>query len=334
MSKGLTSLDFIGEGAIFPNEGNVMRLAEYRINLDRYTGAYSKKRKLVVRTADGDKIYNWKILQVNYFKLITDKFIGLLLNEKPHVTMACSEKSKRLNDLIEETNFWSKFQQVAMSFSQLGDGVFHVYRGSSGSPAVGFIPPYYWYKVVSPFDIEEVVCHVLAHPIYDTGLKDGLLIQNYVGIRFVIHYKGHYVEFVRDFVDGKIGDAIEFDGGGFLIPCSDRVVQTGLEDFAVHAVHNSKSVDCVYGKSDYDAIADLVSELEKRLTINSAILDKHSEPTMVADEDMFVPDELTGKDPFEGGNVIQEGFVECVTQVVVINPNALLKCAVITRSGV
>ena len=43
---------------------------------------------------------------------------------------------------------------------------------------------------------------------------------------------------------------------------------------------------------------------------------------------------LMMQDPFEGGNVIQEGFVECVTQVVVINPNALLKCAVITRSGV
>ena len=28
MSKGLTSLDFIGEGAIFTNEGNVMRLME------------------------------------------------------------------------------------------------------------------------------------------------------------------------------------------------------------------------------------------------------------------------------------------------------------------
>ncbi|MBT9137229.1 MAG: hypothetical protein DDT34_02317 [Firmicutes bacterium] len=36
---------------------------------------------------------------------------------------------------------------------------------------------------------------------------------------------------------------------------------------------------------------------------------------------------LDMQDPFAGGSVIQEGYVEMVTQVVPLNPNAVLHCS-------
>ena len=294
-----TSLDFIGNGMEFPPKNNIPRLEAYRKHASHYDRSYALKRKLTVRTPEGDKTYKWQLISMNYFKLVTDKFLGLLLNEKPLVKVADKEHNKRLNDLIDNSDFWYKFQQVAMSFSQFGDGVFHVYRGKDGAE-VGYVQPKLWYKIVDPEDINHVTCHLLVHPIHVPKRKGGELIYECKFIRFIAHYRGYYSEIVFTYSGSKLGKNVNYDFNGRKIPKEGVTFKTGLSDFAIQSVHNSKPLTQIYGKSEYDAIEDAVYEYEKRLTLNSAILDKHSEPTMVADEDLFVPDETTGSVTFKG----------------------------------
>jgi hypothetical protein len=301
----LTDLAFIQSGVTFPPSSQKNRLKQYDLNFKHYEGSYNEDRQLVVMTREGYKIYDSKMITDNYFKLITDKFVGLLLTEKPMLSVTDKDKQQLIHDMVLDTNFWYKFQQVAKSFSMLGDGIFNVYKDANGGNT-NWMNPSVVYKIVSEHDIDEVKCYLVAYEISETSYLGTTAKSDVKYIRFIAHYKGYYSEIVHSYNGTSLGSPVEYTSNGLgTIPLEGRTVETGLSDFAIQTVHNSRSIRSIYGVSDYDSIKPLVYEVEKRLTLGSIVIDKNIEGILIVPQGMLRTNELTGKTEFKGeGSIV------------------------------
>lgn len=322
----ITSLEFLGRDKLFPPVKSMERLKAYKMNNTRYKGMYNKDRRLVIKTADGNKVIDWKIPAINYYKLVTDKFVGLILNELPIIGVTKKDWEDELNDVIVNTTFWLAFQEVARTFSSLGDGVLYVYN-DNGRPGINAVNPEFWYKIVMPNNINCVKCHVLVQPIYEERFDGALVKDEIKALRIMEHYKGYYIErYVR--YDGiRLGEPIEYDVDYVVdiigedgkikprqriqkIPKEGIKIATGINDFAVIDFNNSKAVDEVYGRSDYEIFKDVLELKEKKVSQIDCVTDKHVDPIVQVPYSAIEENEETGRAEFNGfGNwiAVREG---------------------------
>lgn len=301
----LTSLNFIADGKLFPPTVSNERLEKYRENNKRYKGKYQESRISVLGPSGVTKVAI-KPPVTNYFKLVTDKTLGLLLNEKPNVIGSTKEMTKQLNDLIENTGFWAVLQDTFKTFSSHGDGVFFLSKDSSGSPVVNAVNPANWFKISSEGNIKKIKCHLLYQEIYKETFE-GLgatykdVIWDITHIRFLKHYKGYYIEQYWTYNNGVLGKAVDYTkDDGTVVPEEGKRVETGLSDFAVWDVNNSRSIDEMYGISDYSAFDTLVSLKEKKLAQLDGVTDKHYDPMITGPRSALGENEETGEVEFKG----------------------------------
>lgn len=283
MSDVLTDISAISENMPYPPYISRERLDRYDVNLKRYKGDYNEGKRIRIRNLNGG-VDSFKIITENYYKLITLKQQGLLLNEKPIISVKNDlEKTDILNKVIEESGLWHSFLSVFRNFSSLGTGCFYL-SFNGGKPKVNSISPKSLFKIVNPQNIEEVTCFVLVQPIFTTDYKtpsDTKIEQ----LRVLYHYKGYYIEkYFRYNENGQILDKI-----------SEKKVETGLTDFAVFCVENGVPTDEVYGYSDYDNIADIVSLYEQTITLVNAVLIKNINPILQVPMGTFTENEQTGQ---------------------------------------
>lgn len=307
MSEVLTSLRFIEEHCKFPPSVCVDRFNLYDYNDERFNGVYNNGRKLSVMTPEGLVTYDWAIMSQNYYELVTNKLIGLVLNDYPSIKLDGDIDSKTVVDLLEDSGFYANLSVLLKNYSVYGDGVIEVYTDSEGNPCTNVINPMLWFKVVDSKNISKVKNHVLYQPLYEEYFEAGEYSNRLTHCKVIVHYKGYFEEKVYTYLGGEaLGNNVEYmEDDGTIIPLGGRIIETGLNDFAIYSIHNRMPLGDVYGVSDYRKIVDIVEELEKRYTLLSALIDKHQEPLLLAPTDLFVQDEKTGEMVFKAiGNKI------------------------------
>lgn len=290
MYEIIDSVGFIGEGVQFPPLLSQKRLKDISLNIERYEEGNKKKKGLSVCVENNGRIeIDCNISTLNYYKLVTNKFLSLLLLNKPNICCTCSHTNTNTNehqDKLEEFlsgNFYSALQDCMQNFSMCGEGYLQLYLDNKGKVKVSNINPAYVYKVVSKENIREiesyVVCIVLKNYNYVSNKEEiyGLKVQE--------HKRGYYKEYIREYNGVRLGKLKE----------ENKVVNTGLEDFAIYSFSNNITSVGVYGVSDYKHIEDLVCEKERRLALISNILDKFSSPTLETDISNFKENQATGQ---------------------------------------
>jgi hypothetical protein len=310
MNHLLTDLGFIKTGAVFPPANQLTRLNYIDENLRRNKGTYNETRKLVITLEEGQVVLPLNILTSHMFKLITDKQLSLLLNEKPVVSHVDKMLTKQLHAKIANVNFWFVVGQSYKSMSVTGTGVFNVYKDDRLGGAVNWVNPKVLYKIPSPHSLQQINNYTFAQEIYESEINNGVYSSKVTHIRFITHYVGKYFEIVYLYNAGKLGEPVEYildKETNYVVPKGGHFVETGLSDFAVHTIENSLPIDEIYGISDYQAVEDFVLDQEKRATMFSMILDQNSRPYKILSIDLVDENEVTGKQEIrsDGGTYIK-----------------------------
>jgi hypothetical protein len=291
----LTSVNFIDSGLSFPPTRSRGRLRNYSENLKRYSNTTEIIKTAKIKTADGYREAKLHITPLNFYKLVTDKSLGILLNEKPNVSCVDDKVTSELNDIITDTSFWHVFQDTMRCYSSLGDGVLYVYKQGHGV-GVNAVNPEFWYKVVDSININNTICHILVHNIYEESYDDITLEDRVIALHVLLHYKGYYIERVYAYDGIRISNPIDYKtSNGRVIPKEGVKVKTGLSDFAVFSVHNSKTIDNVYGLSEYSAFKHDVDLIEKKISQIDGATDKHFDPPLQLPKELFTENEQTGR---------------------------------------
>lgn len=283
MSEIITSVDAISEGKPFPPYMSRERIEGYDENLIRFKGKYNEGKFIRIKNLNGG-IDSFPLITENFFKLMTMKLQGLLLNEKPILVVKDNDaESLVLNKVVNDSGFWKALLSAYRNFSSLGSGVLYLsYKDKK--PKVNSVNPKYVYKVVNPQNIDEVVCYILVQPIYKVDYTE----TNYNKIeklRVLYHYKGYYIEKWFEFNEmGSIGKKLK-----------QKKYETGLSDFAVFIMDNGCPIDEVWGHSDYENIADIVNLYEQTLTLVGAVLIKNINPILQVPYGTLTQNEQTGK---------------------------------------
>lgn len=283
MSEILTSIDAISEGKPFPPYVSRERMDKYDLNLKRFKGEYNEGKAIRIKNLNGG-VDTFPLITENFFKLMTLKLQGLLLNEKPILVVKDNDEySSILNKVVNDSGFWKALLSAYRNFSSLGSGVLYLsYKDLK--PRVNSVNPRYVYKIVNAQNIDEVECYILVQPIYKVDYTS----TNYDQIeklRVLYHYKGYYIESVFEYSElGSIGKKI-----------TQKKYETGLTDFAVFVMDNAAPIDEVWGRSDYENVGDIVNLYEQTLTVVSAVLIKNINPILQVPYGTLVQNEQTGK---------------------------------------
>lgn len=279
----LTSIEAISEGMPYPPYAARERMARYELNLSRYKGDYNENKYIKIKNLNGGVDY-FNIITENYFRLMTNKSQGLLLNEKPFISVKNSPaETELLNRLVEKSGFYKAFLSGYRNFSSLGSGVLYL-SVKDGMPKVNALNPSCMYKIVDAQNIDTITCFILVQPIFKVDYKNAEYTK-IEKLRVLYHYKGYYIEKV-----------FRYNENGQILDCeSTKRVDTGLTDFSVFSFENSCPTDEVYGYSDYDAVADVVALYEQTITLVNAVLVKNINPILQVPTGTFTENEMTGK---------------------------------------
>ncbi len=283
MSDIITSIEAFSQQMPFPPFLSRGRLETYKTNGARFKGTYNEGKYIRIKNLNGG-VDRFPIVTENYFRLMTLKLQGLLLNEKPIITVKDNEElTEILNNALNDSDFYKSFLSAYRNFSSLGTGVLYL-SYKDGQPHINSINPYNFYKVVSSEDINDITCYVLSQPIYEINYKtvDYTKIKQ---MRLLYHYKGYYEDVLYNYNEN----------GQLLDEVKRERVETGLSDFAVFCMENCPSSDEVYGKSDYDSVSDIVANYENLFTLINAVLIKNINPILQVPVGVLQENEKTGK---------------------------------------
>ncbi len=308
----LTNLDFLKVGELFPPKCEVERLENYRDYKKLFEGkhdeVYQNQFNRIKRINSGyTDIVSYDII-LNYHQLITKKTADLLVGEPPRVAVQDKNKQKIVDEIMSKNDVLNLMYIIAMDVSRYGVGLFYLYKDLNKG-VIDITQPAIWFPVVSPRNIRKIQYHVLCIPTRVLNEKETELYVE-------IHEKGKYT--IKYFLvkNGKI--VREFYD-------EEKVVETGLNDFAVIPVVNLTTSDNVFGISDYETIDTLVSELEVRFSQISKILDKHAEPSMQGPSSALTYDKRTGTYNLKTGNYFivegSDGKVSYLTWDAQLNAN-------------
>ena len=171
MKEIITEEIAFSENMPFPPYMSRERMNSYKENLERFKGEYNKNNYIKIKNIKG-KYDKFPLITENYYKLITLKLQGLLLNEPPIIAFKNSEElSNQINTIINNSGFFTSFQQAFRNYSSLGTGALYL-SFSEGKPRVNSINPSYLYKVVDRNNVENIKCYVLAQPIFTVDYKN------------------------------------------------------------------------------------------------------------------------------------------------------------------
>lgn len=274
----LTSLDFLAPNSQWPpNATERVRLERYRDNQWLFEGHHSevfKENGLQIRDPETGDVC---MVELNWFKRLSTLWADLLFGEAPSICGADAEESKYLETLADDIGFSRQGHKLEIDASRYGDAIAKVYKAQDGKICLSVVPPYFWFPVVSPADMERVTHHVLAYP-----QKDTMLVE--------IHEEGR-VEY-RSYDYG--GTPAGFGSLGRLRDV--RVENTGIQGCLVQNISNLGVSGDVYGVDDYSSLTSLVLELETRASQNSMVLKRHGDPKMYGPPLPIKTDPETGKD--------------------------------------
>lgn len=288
LSKGQYDNDFsfLQYGHTFPSNEVKGRNIVYRYRHRQYTGEYSRNKKITVRKQDQEMEIPYKVLSVNYFKLLTNKMTDLVFNNELVIRSGDIERDKLILALVDKYNWVDSIRKGFKKATIFGDACLKT---------TPFIPsafdPMYCFKVVNKSDINETIAYVLYEYLSEKRGNVDVITH----IRFEIHFKGKIYECVKQFTAGTLGLSVDYTYRGRLIPKGGQWFDTGIDEFMIQYISINQEADGVYGESLYTEITDIVYALEQRISTNKHLLDNSMAPILAVSGDVIQTDEQTGK---------------------------------------
>ncbi len=289
ISKGVYDTDFsnLKQGASFPSSEVRGRSAVYRYYKRLYSGEYGKNKKLIARVNSQETEIPYKVIPLNFFKLIVNKLIGMIFNGEVTIKSNDIEKDKVIRDLVERTNWISGIMRAVKMAEVMGDCPIKTFVDG-----ISAFEPHYCYKVVSKHNKDEVNAYVVFEYLFDKPTDP---ISH---IRIEVHTKGQIKEvvftFTGDMTGGTIGVPVDYVYRGREIPASGATYETGVDIELIQWIGINKDIDSVYGQSSFIDIKDIVFTLEQRLSSELYVLDNHEKPFLIVGMNNIVTNEETG----------------------------------------
>ena len=283
------NLDFLEIGNTFPPATEAWRLKQYQDMRTLFKGHTERViNGYWGRFNGGDKTQNVKFIELNYFKLLASKTADLVCGEKPDVKLP-DDINKNDEQILNKitTNINKRIRRAVIDFVRYGDCIIRPYLAEvvlNKEPKVSILNPSMFVAVVDPEDLSEYKHQVIGYHDTDESGQSILVLQ--------IHNRGSYVERIHKTkaiecsmpVDGVRCKYIGYEIGKLI---SEDTKLTGITDFAIKHIANEPTSDCIYGISDFEAIASIVADLEVRFAQRDIILDKHAAPSIAAPESNF-----------------------------------------------
>ncbi len=314
----LSNLEWLKEGKTFPpkDRDTQCRFDMYQRNKELFNGEHCKingifeedMKRLRRVVGNYDDVVDFATL-LNYHKLISLKTADMIFGEIPLVIASDKES---IENIKKNTYMFSKFYEGVVDCSRYGNGILYIYNDEEngyGTFDVG--QPAMWIPIHDENNIKRIVNHVIAW-ISEEYDKE----QKYLNVQ--IHYKGYFEKRTYKMGSNSLGDlgkiVTNLQGTtliqveehenviGQLVEGPERV-DTGLSDFAIQVLSNTKSSDSFFGMDDYTDINSLICELMVRVGQVNKILDKHSEPSINAPSSAAQQDPETGEWFLKMGNV-------------------------------
>lgn len=285
----LTDLDFLAPGKPWPPPGEKDRLDRYAYNRRLFANdcdeKYREQAKRITRVYGNYADVVSYHIALNYPKRVSVKTADLLLGEPPK--WEAGAQTKTLDEIAARSSLLAELRETVLDISMCGEGLLYPRRTDHGV-VIDIAAPETWFPVVSPDNVKEITCHVLAWT-YTVG--EGTTKRAY--LKVVIHERGKYIERTHCLDGGAIGQRI---GEEITTP-------TGLDDFSLIHVPNTTTSRSLHGMDDYADIDSIVSELEVRIDQIAKVLDKHTDPTMQGPASALV-DDGQGNTMFPAGNYV------------------------------
>lgn len=324
----LFDLSFLEVGKTFPPYSELERLEMYRQNkllfdhrLQDVFAAYLERiRQIVNKFNDTDwaqmtpDIYS---LDMDYFELLSIKTADMTVGDPPTITIkkrALSQEEienggeeteeqkhkaeeENLKALVNGTGLVNKLTPLVIDISRYGDAVLRIYRqDKDGKNNFTGISPEMWFPVVDKEVKENRLYDVLAWVECTTPEVQDENRREYI-LHAQIHSAGKYAN--RLYRVKKDDNAYTLpDNSDCAIPrfkieallSKGQEVETGLSESAIRDFHNVTTSESIFGINDYDRINAIIAELGVRYTLEALVLDKHTAPTLAADEKNFYQD--------------------------------------------
>lgn len=297
LSKGQYDTDFrfLNSGSEFPSKEVIGRNIVYNYRHKQYTGEYAYNKRLIARIQDREQEIPYKVISLNFFKLLTNKMTDLVLNNDITVKTGDITRDKEINNLIEKTNFIEGLRRAFKMGTEYGDVCIKTFK-----KGISPFSPLNAFKVVDKSNTNDVKAIVIYELLYDENDET----KTYRYIRFEIHLDGKIFEIVKQYdsglyngkYGGRVGNSIDFLYKGRTIPRDGVWYNTDIIDSKlIQWISINTEDDGVYGSSVYQDIEDIVYAIEQRLSVNQHLLDNSMTPFLVVGMDMIDTDPVTGK---------------------------------------
>lgn len=316
-----TNLDFLEVGNEFPPINDAFKARQDNFINGRllYNGELEAVYQDVwdkIKTRYNNKSLEQVLVKVNLFRPLTETFKLLAFQNEPEIRVGEGENVKDIAEYYDERKAINLLKSAFISSHAQGTGVFKVYKRPDNEFDISLACPENWIPVYFYEDLNTVKCHVVSQ-IYEVDNETSFLgisrNNKVIRVYVEIHYKGYYDQRTLELAtDGKTVAKV--------IARKDNI-KTGLDDFAVFPFDYGVPTWESYGVSAYNDLIPIVEEIIARYSNQSAILDKHADPTITAPPEAFERDKETGEWVLPTGNAIQMSKDGAIPQYVTWDGN-------------
>ncbi|MPW25959.1 phage portal protein [Alkalibaculum sp. M08DMB] len=288
----LTNLNWLNKDSPYPPLVEKERIDTYKANEQLFLTKHSEvwkeafqeiSRRLKKKNHDVETIFN-------YQQLLSKKTADFVCGEPP--TLETEQDTDGLIKLMEKQRFNTRLYESIIDVSRYGNAILKIV-----GKKVTAVSPLFWFPIVDPSDLKEIIQHVIAYPI--TPDDKGNMTELYVEI--------HSIGKIEQRMYTYNGEKHEI---GELNEKSVKTENTGLQDFAVQTLTNITHSGSIFGIDDYAIINSIVAKIMWRLHCSDTVLDKHSEPSMSGPASALSYDERTGKYFLDLANYFQRNNKE------------------------
>lgn len=281
----LTTLEPIRVGEYFPPRSEIDRLdmcKKVDLLLEGNHGAVFRESFMRLMRDDA-RIIEIDLPWVRKTRLV---FADLLCGEPGRIKATEESQQDYLDELVERLDVWRVIHEACGDTVSYGDGILRLQR-RDGLARLSTQPPSYWFPIIAPDDVRDVLGHLLAWKV-NNGTED---TPRWSG-RAELHEPGYVttIEFVLDYS----GERIQ------RVTRSERI-PSGVSGMLVFHAPNWRTSKELCGHSIFDDADSILSELEVRYAQAAKILDKHSDPGMYGPESGLEQDPVTGEWMVKGG---------------------------------
>ena len=129
LSRGEYDNDFsfLNYNSSFPTNEVRRRNCVYKFRHKQYTGEYAYNKNLVAMINGVQSEIPYKVISVNYFKLITDKMTDIVMNNDIAIKTGDSERDQKVIKLIEDKNWKDSIRKAFKLCTEYGDSCIKTY---------------------------------------------------------------------------------------------------------------------------------------------------------------------------------------------------------------